>query len=99
MKLTMDQMAKELAADLGEDLGFNVTNKAAKKVLARVFEYVAGSLEEGNEVNVPGFGKFKVNDKPERDVRNPRTGEMMTIGAKRVLKFTSAKTLKDRVMG
>lgn len=99
MKLTMDQMAKELAADLGEDLGSNVTNKAAKAVLSRVFEYVSGSLAEGHEINVPGFGKFKVNDKPEREVRNPKTGEMMTVAAKRVLKFTAAKALKEKVGG
>ena len=99
MKMTVDQMARELSADLSEDLGHGVSNKAAKAVLSRVFDYIGGSLAEGNEINLPGFGKFKVNDKPERDVRNPKTGEMMTVAAKRVLKFTAAKALKEKVGG
>jgi DNA-binding protein HU-beta len=99
MKLTVDQVARELSADLSDDLGSSVSNKAAKAVVTRVFEYVAGSLAEGNEINVPGFGKFKVTDKPERQARNPKTGEIMTVPPKRVFKFTAAKQLKDRIGG
>lgn len=99
MKLNLDHMARELAADIADDLNIKVSNKDAKAVLSRVFEYVASSVSEGNEINIPSFGKFKVSDKPEREVRNPKTGEMMTVAAKRVLKFTAAKQFKDRVNG
>ena len=97
MKLTIDQAARELAADLGEDLSIVVSNRSATAVIARVFEYIGQSLQDGNEINLPGFGKFAVKDKPERDVRNPKTGEMMTVAAKRVFSFTPAKALKDRI--
>lgn len=99
MKLTMDQMARELAADLSIHLDYKISQRMAKSVIGSVFEYVAGSLAEGHEINVPGFGKFKVNDKPEREVRNPKTGEMTTVAAKRALKFTAAKALKEKVGG
>lgn len=97
MKLTLDQVAKELAADLGTTLDTKVSGKQAKQVVSGVFEYLAGALSEGSEISIPGFGKFKVQDKPEREVRNPSTGEMMTTPAKRVFKFTPAKVLKDRI--
>ncbi len=42
-------------------------------------------------------GKFKVNDKPEMERRNPRTGEMFTSPAKKVVKITPAKVLRDAV--
>lgn len=99
MKMTVDQMARELSADLGNELDHRVSNKAAKAVLTKVFEYIGQSLADGHEVNIPGFGKFRVNDKPEREVRNPKTGEMMTVPAKRALKFTPSKNLKDSVGG
>jgi DNA-binding protein HU-beta len=99
MKLTVDQAARELSADLSVILDHNISNVRAKTTLLTVFEYVAGSLAEGNELNIPGFGKFKVTDKPERQARNPKTGEMMTVPPKRVFKFTPAKQLKDRIGG
>lgn len=99
MKMTIDQMARELSADLSDDLGFALSNKAAKAVLVRVFDYVGTSVAEGNEVNIPGFAKFRVADKPEREARNPKTGETMTVAAKRVIKITPAKALKDKVAG
>lgn len=99
MKMSVDQAAKELSADLSDDLGFALSNKAAKAVFMRVFKYVEGTLAEGNEINIPGFGKYRVVDKPEREVRNPATGEMMIAAAKRSLRFTPAKALKEAVAG
>lgn len=97
MKLSVDQASKELAADLAEDLGHPVTQKAAKAVLTRVFTYVADTLAEGHELNVPGFAKFRVVAKPERQVRNPSTGETSMKPASKAVKITVAKALKDRV--
>ena len=44
-----------------------------------------------------GFGTFEVSERPERDGRNPRTGETMKIAASRMPKFKVGKALKDRV--
>lgn len=99
MKLSMDQVARELSAEIGGDLNQSVSVKQAKAILVRTFEYMAGSLAEGNEINVPGFGKFSVKDRPERETRNPSTGEKMMSPAKRVFKFSAAKALKDRIGG
>ncbi|WP_449263660.1 HU family DNA-binding protein [Escherichia coli] len=46
---------------------------------------------------MPGFGKFAVKDRPERQGRNPATGEAMTIAASKKVSFTAAKGLKDKL--
>ena len=92
MKMNNESIAREFAADSGMSV------KSAKDAVAFFFETIAANLEEGHEVNIAGFGKFTVKDRPERQVRNPKTGEMMTAAAKKTFKFTPAKALKDRVI-
>ena len=53
----------------------------------------------GEEVSIPGFGKFKVQDKPARTGRNPSTGAAIQIAATRKVVFQPAKALKDSVAG
>ena len=51
----------------------------------------------GGALTFPGLGKLACRDRPERQVRNPSTGEAMIKSAGRVVKFTVAKALKDSV--
>jgi DNA-binding protein HU-beta len=60
-------------------------------VLARIRD----AAVKGEEVSLPGFGKFKVQHKPARPARNPRTGESIAVAATRKLAFQPAKALKD----
>ena len=87
--------AKDLAKSVAQSQG--LTEAAAKKEVDAVVEAVAEADAAGHEVNLPGFGKFKVKDMPERGGRNPSTGEAITIAASKKLTFTSAKALKDRL--
>lgn len=52
---------------------------------------------DGEEISLPGFGKFKVKVKvsPERDGRNPSTGATIKIAAANKITFAPAKALKD----
>jgi hypothetical protein len=49
----------------------------------------------GSETSIPGFGKFKVKDTPEREARNPATGQTIKVAAAKKLNFAPAKALKD----
>ena len=51
----------------------------------------------GGAVTLPGLGKVVCRARPERQVRNPATGETVTKGADKQVKFTIAKALKDSV--
>ena len=69
----------------------------AKAAITAVFDQVASAVAKGEEISIPGFGKFSVKDRPERQGRNPSTGEAMTIAASKKVSFTPAKGLKDKL--
>jgi DNA-binding protein HU-beta len=71
-----------------------VTKKTAEAWLDAVCRVAAKALDDGEEVTLPGLGKFKVAFKAARTGRNPATGEAMQIPAKYVVKFVPSKSLK-----
>ena len=62
-----------------------------------VFSNISGSLKNGNEVRLVGFGTFLVSNRAATTGRNPRTGESIQIPAKKVPKFRAGKVLKSTV--
>jgi DNA-binding protein HU-beta len=86
-------LAEQIAAEHG------LSKADARKVVDAVFTAVGDAAARGDEVSLNGFGKFKVKDSPEREGRNPATGEAMTIKASKKLSFTPAKAVKDKLNG
>ena len=73
-----------------------------KELVAAVAEQaglkkVEGALKAGDKVQLVGFGTFEVAERPEREGRNPRSGETMTIAASKNPKFKAGKALKDAI--
>lgn len=75
----------------------SLTNKQCETVANVVLQSIANGLERGEEVQLLGFGTFKVSDVPERQGHNPRTGETITIAAHKVVKFKAAKAVSDKI--
>ena len=72
-----------------------------KKVeVAQFFEDFAelAYKEAKNQFTIPGIGKLVLVDRKERQGRNPKTGEAITISARRVVKFRVAKAAKLAVL-
>ncbi len=69
----------------------------ARKLVDAVFAAIADAATRGEEIALTGFGKFKVQDRPERADRNPATGVAMKIAASKRLGFSPAKAIKDRL--
>jgi DNA-binding protein HU-beta len=86
-------IAGVVAADQGLD------KAAAKRVIDATLKAITDAAIKGEEVSLPGFGKFKVQDRPAREGRNPATGATLTIAASRKVSFTPAKALKDSLNG
>lgn len=73
-----------------------------KKVeVAKFFEDFAALAykEAANQFTIPGIGKLVLVNRKERLGRNPKTGETITIPARRVVKFRVAKAAKVAVLG
>ena len=62
-------------------------------VLESVLGAIAEALHENQRVDLRGFGSFVVKEKKQRQGRNPRTGETITIAAKRDTSFKAGKEL------
>jgi DNA-binding protein HU-beta len=60
---------------------------------------IIDAAKQGDEINLTGFGKFKVRNSPARQGRNPGTGETIEIAASRKLGFAPAKQVKDALAG
>lgn len=87
----------DLAERVAEAHG--LTKTQAKSVVEDVLKGIADAAAKGEEISLNGFGKFKVQNKPEREGRNPSTGEKIKIAASKKLIFQPAKALKDVVNG
>lgn len=74
-----------------------ISNAAAGKAINAFIDEIKKSLKKGNKVTLVGFGTFSVAKRKARKGRNPRTGEVITIKAAKVPKFTSGKAFKDAV--
>ncbi len=70
-----------------------------RKVIEAALKAVVDAAKGGAEVTLPGLGKFKVQDRPEREGRHPATGAAMTLAPSRKLAFSPAKAVKDALNG
>jgi len=75
----------------------NLTNKAAKDSVGAFLNAIRDSLKRGEKVVITGFGTFSVRQRASRPGRNPKTGERITIAARKAPGFTPGKTLKKIV--
>lgn len=73
-------------------------NKAsATRAVEAVLDSISGTLKNGDQVTLSGFGTFSVSARAARTGRNPRTGESISIPASKNPKFKAGKGLKDAV--
>lgn len=75
----------------------NLTNKASRDAVQAVINSVRDALKRGEKVVITGFGTFSVRQRVQRVGRNPKTGEKITIAARKAPGFTPGKTLKKVV--
>ena len=83
----------ELVRVLAEKTG--LTKAKAKEVLDAHAELLVSELQASGSVQLAGIGKLKLGDRPERQGRNPSTGEAITIKASKTVKFSGGKKFKD----
>ncbi len=74
-----------------------VSQDAVAKVLNAEIDVITDELSRGGEVNVTGFGAFKVADRAARNGINPRTGEAIKIPAMKSPVFRAGKTFKEAI--
>jgi DNA-binding protein HU-beta len=85
---------QELAAKIAQDL--DISKAAANKAIDSLIGGISMSLKRGEKVTFVGFGTFSVVHKKARQGRNPKTGQPITIKARKAAKFKpGAKLVGD----
>lgn len=87
----------ELAELLFDRLGLN--KRESKDMVEAFFELIHGTLVDGADVKLSGYGNFQIRRKASRPGRNPRTGEAIPIKARNVVTFHASHKLKGLVQG
>jgi integration host factor subunit beta len=86
-------------AELVEDVAkaAELTKKDAERLVEIVFESIIDTLNQGEKIELRGFGSFRVRERGARRGRNPKTGDPVNIPAKRVPYFKPGKELKELI--
>lgn len=77
----------------------HISKKDTEVVVNTIFDAMTEALRRGERIEIRGFGSFQVKIREEREGRNPKTGEMVHIPAKRTPFFKVGKELKEMVDG
>jgi len=99
MVVLEDSMSTITKADLAnllhENLGVN--KREAAEIVMSFFDEISAELEKGATGKLSGFGVFCLRNKNSRPGRNPKTGEMIPVSARRVVMFHPSHLLKALV--
>jgi integration host factor subunit alpha len=101
MEITVDSLETpaltkaQLAELLFDRIGLN--KRESKDMVDAFFELISQRLVAGEDVKISGFGNFQIRTKAARPGRNPRTGELIPIEARRVVTFHASLKLKEQI--
>ena len=85
----------ELIAKVAE--ATNLSKKDAALAVDAVFNVISDALQNGDKVQIVGFGNFEVRERSARKGRNPQTGEEIEIPAGKIPAFRPGKSLKEGI--
>jgi DNA-binding protein HU-beta len=89
--MTKSELVRELAEE------HELPRRQVTELVEAILEKITTVLKSGDKVQLTPFGQFRIRDRAARVARNPQTGEPVNVPAKRVLKFTAGRTLKEAV--
>ena len=76
-----------------------ITHRESETIVNAMFDEMAKALASGERIEIRGFGSFVVKQRQAREGRNPKTGALVAVHAKRVPFFKVGKELRLRVDG
>ncbi len=77
----------------------DLSRRQAGEIVDLILNEIKGALQKGDRVALNPFGSFVVRARQAREGRNPKTGEKITIAARKVPAFVAGRSLKEAVGG
>jgi len=90
--MTKSELIEKLSLS---DMSLN--KKEAEAVVNTIFDSIGDALVTGDRVEIRGFGSFTIRERDAREARNPKSGEVVRIPAKKTPFFKTGKELRARV--
>jgi integration host factor subunit beta len=87
-------------SELIEELTINnemLNKREAELIVNAIFDGIGDALINGDRVEIRGFGSFTVRERDAREARNPKSGDIVQIPAKKTPFFKTGKELRERV--
>ncbi len=72
--------------------------KDINKAVDIIIESMSESLNNGERVEIRGFGSFSVRNRKARQTKNPKTGKVMKIPPRKTLHFAMSKSVKEALI-
>jgi integration host factor subunit beta len=87
--VTKAELIEELSTAAG------ITRKHSEVIVEAVFSSIVTALQQGEKIELRGFGTFKLRKRESRTGRNPKTGAGVVVPAKKVPSFKPGKALRE----
>jgi len=88
----------DLVEQVADAIGPGITKKDCALVVDGLLNAVKAALSDGDNIEIRGFGTFKVRERKARVARNPRTGERVEVPSRVVPVFKPSKDLREQVL-
>ena len=92
--MTKSELIQHLA-----DINPHLYQRDVERIVTTIFHEITLALANGDRVELRGFGAFSVKERGSRVGRNPRSGEVVNVAAKRLPYFKTGKQLREKLNG
>ncbi len=89
--VTRSQLCEAVYREVG------VSKNESEELIKSILNRISDALADGDAVKISSFGSFTIRHKAERVGRNPKTGEVVPVSARRVIAFRPSQVLKSRI--
>jgi integration host factor subunit beta len=97
--MTKADLVERVTAQISRTAGPMISKKDCARVVDCFLEAIKDALKEQQNIEVRGFGTFKIRNRKTRMARNPRTGAPVEVSARPVPVFKPSKELRAMVAG
>lgn len=91
--ITRFELAQQVSKAVSQHM--EITGVEADAIVSEIIETMIDALKIGDEIEIRGFGSFRVRQRNARTGRNPKTGAMVKVPGKSVVYFKMGKDLKE----
>lgn len=92
--MTKADLVEKVTATIARTAGPMISKKDCARVVEAFLDAVKGALAEQQNIEIRGFGTFKIRNRKTRMARNPRTGDPVEVAARPVPVFKPSKELR-----